>query len=119
VYGGFGVLISIASFYQNSYLSYREDFYVLINDPNNPTLSPEYGLTEDQLRNVINRARRERDFFLILSGFWYMFQMVDAHVDAHLKEFDVNPKMQVRIEPMIENSMLTGRNTGIALKIRF
>ena len=87
-------------------------------NPSDPSLSPS-GYTEDQLRTLIDRSRRERDFFLILNGFWYILQMVDAHVDAHLKEFDLNPKMQVRLEPMLDNSALTGRNTGVALKIRF
>jgi Family of unknown function (DUF5683) len=118
VYGGFAVLLSFTSFYNERYQLYREDLFILLNDPTDPSLSP-LGYSEETLRNAINSYRRERDFFLILNGFWYILQMVDAHVDAHLKEFDLNPKMQVRLEPMLDNSALTGRNTGVALKIRF
>jgi hypothetical protein len=49
----------------------------------------------------------------------YVLQMIDAHVDAHLKEFDLNPNLHVRLEPTISNDMLIGRNGGISLKIRF
>lgn len=118
VYGGFGFLIYVDAFYQSEYLKYREQLFGIINDPNSGGVSPE-GLTEDQLRTLVNQSRRERDFFLIITGFWYILQMVDAHIDAHLKEFDLNPKLQVRIEPMMENSMQLGRSTGIALKLRF
>jgi hypothetical protein len=118
VYGGFVILLSTVNFYDDLYKFYRNELFFLINDPTNPPLSPS-NFTEDQLRTFIDRTRRERDFFLILNGFWYILQMVDAHVDAHLKEFDLNPKMQVRIEPMYENSMMIGRSTGIALKIKF
>jgi hypothetical protein len=45
--------------------------------------------------------------------------MVDAHVDAHLKEFDLNPKLQISLEPTMENNYLVGRSTGLALKLRF
>ena len=90
----------------------------MINEPPASGLSPD-NLTKDQLRTLVDKTRRERDFFLIMNGLWYILQMVDAHVDAHLKEFDVNPKMQVSIEPMMENSLMTGRNSGISLIIKF
>ncbi len=118
VYGGFGFLIYVANFYHQENLKYRDELFGLMNDSSSGGLSPS-GLNEDQLRNVVDQSRRERDFFIIMNGLWYILQMVDAQVDAHLKEFDINPKMQVRIEPMIENSAMTGRNSGIALKIRF
>ncbi|MBK8293164.1 MAG: hypothetical protein IPK96_21760 [Flammeovirgaceae bacterium] len=50
---------------------------------------------------------------------FYILQIVDAHVDAHLKEFDLNPKLQVRIEPMMENSLQFGRTRGMALIFKF
>jgi len=117
VYGGFAFLIYVTGFYHNLYLDYREEYFYLVNNPDQ-TLSPG-SYTKDQLKSGMDKARRERDFFLIMNGMWYLLQMVDAHVDAHLKEFDVNPKMQVRIEPMMENSMMTGRNTGISLILKF
>ncbi len=92
---------------------------ILLNDPSlNGGVSPD-NLTTDQLRTVIDRTRRERDFFIILTGFFYILQMVDAHVDAHLKEFDLNPKLQITLEPTMENNLMIGRNTGLALKLRF
>ncbi len=118
VYGGFGFLIYVANFYHNENLKFRDELFGLINDTTGALVSPS-GYTEDQLRTLVDKTRRERDFFIILNGIWYFLQMVDAQVDAHLKEFDINPKMQVRIEPLMENSAWTGRNTGIALKIRF
>lgn len=118
VYGGFITLIYIAKFYHTENQQYREELFGLINEPVTGGLSPS-GLNEDQLRTLVDQTRRERDFFIIMTGLFYMLQMVDAHVDAHLKEFDINPKMQVRLEPILENSMMTGRNSGVALKIRF
>jgi Family of unknown function (DUF5683) len=117
VYGGFAFLIYVTNVYDGLHNKYLEEFYIMVNDPK-LALSPN-SYTKEQLRSAIDRARRERDFFIILNGFWYILQLVDAHVDAHLKEFDLNPKMQVRLEPMMENSMLTGRSTGLALRLKF
>jgi hypothetical protein len=118
VYGGFAGFVYGINFYQENYLLFKEELFGLINDGSNGSLSPS-GLTEDQLRTLVDQTRRERDFLIILTGFFYILQMVDAHVDAHLKEFDLNPKLQVRLEPMMENDLLVGRNTGVALRIRF
>ena len=114
VYGGFGLLINAVSFYQKAYVKYKGELFITINGG-----TPPSGLGTDQLRSIVDQARRQRDFFLVLNGLMYMLQMVDAHVDAHLKEFDLNPKLQAHFEPqMIQNSMM-GRSAGVALIIKF
>jgi hypothetical protein len=116
VYGGFGLLIYSVNFYQQAYVRYKNELFIKINDPN--AIAPS-GLAKDQLRSVVDQARRQRDYYLVLTGLMYILQMVDAHVDAHLKEFDLNPKLQAHFEPqMIQDSML-GRSSGLALIIKF
>jgi hypothetical protein len=56
---------------------------------------------------------------IIMMGGMYILQMIDAHVDAHLKEFDLNPKLQVSIEPTMRQDAWTGRTTGMSLIFRF
>ncbi len=115
VYGGLLGLISVVNHYQVLNTKYRNELFILLNTgQQSPT-----GLTEAQLRSNIDQARRQRDYFLIFTGFFYLLQMVDAHVDAHLKEFSLNPKLKVRIEPAIENNVYTGSTAGIAIKFKF
>ncbi|HYG03114.1 MAG TPA: DUF5683 domain-containing protein, partial [Chryseosolibacter sp.] len=80
---------------------------------------PPDGLTTGQLRGIVDRSRRERDFWVIMVGAMYILQMVDAHVDAHLKEFDLNPNLQVSVQPMLEQDQLIGRQTGASLIVKF
>lgn len=115
VYGGFATIIVVVDFYAKANRDFRNDLFIKLSDPTPDNSFP----TVEQLRRAEVRSRRERDFFIILGGVWYMLQLVDAHVDAHLKEFDLNPKLQVKLEPMMENNPLVGRNTGVALRIRF
>lgn len=117
VYGGFATGIYIIDHYQGLYNTYKSELFIMLNDP---TMSKSpLGYTEDQLRSIINTSRRQRDFFCIVTGIWYMIQIVDAHVDAHLKEFDLNPQLQVRLEPTMENNLLTGRSKGLSLILKF
>lgn len=116
VYGGFFGGIYLVSFYQKQHARFRKDLFELINDP---TATNPNGFTQDQLRSLIDKARRERDYFFVLTGLWYILQMVDAHVDAHLKEFDLNPKLKVSIEPHMERNNMLGRSNGMSLIIKF
>ena len=83
----------------------------------NPNTTPK--LTTSQLRRIVDKARRERDFMIIVMGGVYLLQIVDAHVDAHLKEFDLNPNLQVSVEPLIDQDQVLGRQTGVSLVFRF
>ncbi|MBX2970824.1 MAG: hypothetical protein KF803_15765 [Cyclobacteriaceae bacterium] len=121
VYGGIGATAYAINFYQDGYRLYRRElFFNLDNNLAQDTqVNPNTGYTTSQLRTIVDRYRRERDFMIIIMMGVYILQMVDAHVDSHLKEFDLNPNLQVRIEPSFSNELLTGRMGGISLKIRF
>ena len=117
VYGGFYVGVKVVNHYQTLYVQYKNELFSLLNEP---TLKKSAaGHTEDQLRSAVNTNRRQRDYFTALTALWYILQMVDAHVDAHLKEFDLNPQLQVRLEPSIQNHPLSGKSTGLSLTLRF
>jgi hypothetical protein len=116
VYGGFIGFGYGLNFYQTGYKKYKGELFDILesDEPFSPS-----GYSEDQLRTIVDRYRRERDFFIILMAGMYLLQIVDAHVDAHLKEFDLNPNLHVRIQPTMETDVFTGRTAGFSLKFRF
>ncbi len=116
VYGGFIGFGRGINFYQKGYKKYKEELFDVLETSSGVSSS---GYTKDQLRTIVDRYRRERDFMIILMAGMYLLQMVDAHVDAHLKEFDLNPNLHVRLQPTMETDMLTGRSTGFSIKFRF
>jgi hypothetical protein len=120
VYGAFGYMGYWAGRYQDGYKKYKVQlFYNIENNLGENGLNPESNFSTAYLRTVTERFRRERDFMIILLGAMYVLQIVDAHVDAHLKEFDLNPNLQVSIEPMVEQNPIAGRQGGVALVIKF
>ncbi len=116
VWGGLGLLVYSVNYYQQAYVKYKDELYITINDP---TAVPPSGLQQEQLRSIVDQARRQRDFMLVLTGFVYMLQIVDAHVDAHLKEFDLNPKLKASIQPKITSDLMMGRSAGLSFILRF
>lgn len=116
VYGGFIGFGYGINFYQTGYKKYKGELFDILETEDPFSAS---GYTEDQLRTIVDRYRRERDFMIILMAGMYLLQIVDAHVDAHLKEFDLNPNLHVRLQPTWESDILTGRSAGFSIKFRF
>lgn len=116
VYGGMFATGYAINYYQGLYKDYKEQlFYILETGAE----ESEQGFTEDQIRPAIDQARRERDFFILVMAGIYILQIVDAHVDAHLKEFDVNPNLQVKFSPIFKSDMLLGNQAGFSLTLKF
>jgi hypothetical protein len=123
VYGGFVGFGMGIDFYQQRNREFRQALFAEI-DGNPGTVNPTR-FSESQLRTLVDRTQRERDFLVMLSGLFYMLQIVDAHIDAHLKEFKLNPDLRARIhmepmnQPMRFGTTPLGMQTGITLKISF
>jgi hypothetical protein len=124
VYGGIALIGLQINNFDAVYKEYRGYliYNVSVGNVNNTAIdkSPALtGRTIQNLRSVVDRSRRERDFWVIMMGAMYILQIVDAHVDAHLKEFDLNPNLQVRFQPTFENDAVLGRQAGASIQFRF
>lgn len=116
VYGGFVALGLTVNYWSDQYNTFRADLFNLLD---NDLSVSELGLTEDQLRSLVDESRRERDFFMVMTGVFYLLQIAEAHIAAHLKEFKLNPDLRVKIEPSFEPSPFENYRAGVALKFRF
>ncbi|HEY0741363.1 MAG TPA: DUF5683 domain-containing protein [Chryseosolibacter sp.] len=120
VYGGIYLIGKNISDFNKVYVEYKNHlFYNLENRLPETQPNPNVSLTTPQLRRIVDKARRERDLWVICMGGMYLLQLVDAHVDAHLKEFDLNPNLKASIQPTMTNDVWVGRQTGVSLTFRF
>ncbi len=53
------------------------------------------------LKNLKDNYRRNRDLCIIITAGLYILQVVDAHVDAHLKDYDISDDLSLNLEPAI------------------
>lgn len=117
VYGGLGAGVYVLNFYQRRYTQYRNELLDNLSTQTFP--STPSNLTEASLRRAVDFYRRKRDFTIVLMGLGYLLQIVDAHVDAHLKEFRYNPNLRVGLRPEISEDPLAGRSAGASLTFTF
>ena len=74
------------------------------NDPDTNPDSSFSNMSVDQMKSYQQMYRRNRDLAIILTAAFYLLNVMDAHVDAHMKDFDVSSDLacRLRIQPTIE-----------------
>lgn len=72
-----------------------------------------------QLQNNKDSYKHDRDLsYIILAGV-YVLNIIDAAVDAHLMNFNVNDELTFRVEPAVSYSAFTGNTLGFRCQITF
>jgi hypothetical protein len=116
LYGGAFTLGYFINFNNEQYVLSR-DSYLQVSAGLDDHYRGAY--TKDQLVQLREYWRRNRDLLIIISGFTYLLNIADAAVDAHLSNFDVSDDLSLRIQPQLEiagNQPLFG--LGLALLIK-
>jgi hypothetical protein len=94
---------------------YRDNLIAELD--NNPATINTTGATAIQLRPVVDQYRRWLDLSVISLAVVYALNIIDAHVDAHLFDFDVSDDLTFQIHP---TALPTDRvNAGVRLVINF
>jgi hypothetical protein len=129
VYGAIGGSIYAYTWNNDNYQRFRtafkrrqagftDDEFYDINGDNLPTDPPD--LDAGDLENQQERFQRDRDLWLVVSIGLYALNIIDANVDAHLKQFNIDDDLSFDFEPFLDLNQVTNDPTyGMALTIRF
>ncbi len=125
VVGGFASLIYVLDWNNRGYKRFKEAYllaYDYENSDDPDTEYPDGSLDEfggryssSYLKDIRDSYRRNRDMSIIFLAGLYIFQIIDAHVDAHLQDFDVSDDLAMSIEPTLEYaySPVTRKNAAM------
>ena len=130
VIGGMGSMIYVIDWNNRGYKRFKSAYTLLTDYEKDPSKYPggsadEFGgrYSSTFLKNLRDSYRRNRDLSILLTAAVYIFQAVDAHVDAHLKDFDVSDNLSVDLQPMVDYqyNYVTGNNAvfGFNLNLTF
>lgn len=109
VVGGFASMIYCIDWNNRGYQRFKKA-YSLLSDyeqhpdkyPNGPTDEFRGRYSAEFILNLRNNFRRNRDLCIIISGALYILQIIDAHVDAHLKDYDISDDLTMNLQPMVD-----------------
>ncbi len=118
VWGGIAGFAYFIDWNNDQYQFYSKNL-IYETQGNQPGFENETSLEASILKSARDQYRRNRDMLVIFGVIFYMLNIVDAHVDAHLIEFDVNQNLTVQLNPSVQNNPNGKQSTGLSLKINF
>ena len=93
-----------------------DEFYDLNNSGIVPG-SPDF--SDEALQDAQERYQRDRDLALLITIALYALNIIDANVDAHLRQFNVDENLSLDVRPYLEYHPITADpNYGLSLTIK-
>ena len=76
--------------------------------------------SDESLQDAQESTQRNRDLALVITIALYALNIIDANVDAHLKQYNVDERLAIDFKPYLElNSITNDPNFGMALVVKF
>lgn len=124
VYGAMGVSAGVFFFnlgqYKDTRFAYRVKYNMRVNKTDSALFSSIktnlVPITEESLKFYRNQFRRDIDYSVLIFLLLWGLNVVDATVDAHLKNFDVSPDLSLYLKPGYSDLAKTN-GLSIVLKI--
>lgn len=109
VWGGLASMIYVVDWNNRGFQRFKKAYSLLSDYEQHPDKYPDGPADEFKgrysstfIKNLRDSNRRNRDLSILLTAGVYIFQAVDAHVDAHLKDFDISDDLTVDLKPMFD-----------------
>ena len=118
VWGGIGTGVGIVLWNQKQYNRYREAFVAQLNGQTHE-FSDIPGITAEALGRTQDRAKRQRDYAIAVTGLVYILNIVDAVVDAHLYEGRKDPDLALQPTVIYDEFGQQNSKAGLSLSYNF
>ncbi len=125
VYAGLGSAAFLVYYFHKEYAIYRTEYrlrsnptYDLINGNLINTPNPDLiDINTENIYAYANANRRNMELSIIALSVFYILNIVDAAVDAHLSGFNVTDDLSLLIQPL--NHPYSTNNIGLTLHFNF
>lgn len=127
VVGGLASTIYTIDWNNRGYKRFKTAYTLRVDYDNNPDKYPNGAADEFRgnysatfLKNLKDSYRRNRDLCILLTAGVYLLQIIDAHVDAHLQDYDISDDLTMNMEPYFDVTPVNSKPTvGVILSLKF
>lgn len=127
VIGGLASTIYTVDWNNRGYKRFKTAYALRVDYDKNPDKYPNGAADEFRgqysatfLKNLKDSYRRNRDLCIILTAGIYLLQIMDAHVDAHLQDYDISDDLSMNMEPFVGLSYDGSQPTfGVNMSLKF
>jgi hypothetical protein len=103
IYGGLSTFYFIASWNNRGYSRFKTALKYKIDDDPNTVDEFNGERSADELRYYMNAYRRNRDLSILGFSVVYILNILDANVDGHLYDWNVDDNLDIKVEPALVN----------------
>lgn len=117
IYAGFGIMTYFIVTNVDEYINYKCAYIEKMNG--DTTGNYAYLVTKYSAENLLSAReyyRRNTEISILISAIWYVLNIIDATVDAHLFTYNISKDLTLRWEPSLFTP-LQGSNRVSGLKI--
>ena len=118
VWGGIGTGVGVVLWNQKQYNRYRDAFIAQLNGQTHE-FSDIAGISAEALGRTQDRAKRQRDYAIAITGLVYILNIVDAVVDAHLYEGRKDPDLALKPTVIYDEFGKQNSKAGLSLSYNF
>ncbi|MCX6284566.1 MAG: DUF5683 domain-containing protein [Bacteroidetes bacterium] len=118
IYAGFGVMAYLIVFNTNYYLDYKCAYIESENGDKNGNyayLVNRYSASE--LASAREYYRRNLEMTCLVAALWYVLNILDATVDAHLFTFNIDKSLSMKVEPSVFMPTVASKQMGGGIKL--
>ncbi len=127
VIGGMASTIYTIDWNNRGYKRFKTAYALRVDYEKNPENYPGGSADEFRgaysstfLKNLKDSYRRNRDLCILLTAGVYLLQIMDAHVDAHLQDYDISDDLTMNLEPYVDYSYIESQPLfGVNLSLNF
>lgn len=127
VWGGIASTIYTIDWNNRGYQRFKTAYSLKIDYEKNPSKYPNGAPDEFRgaysstfLKNLKDSYRRNRDLCIILTAGVYLLNILDAHVDAHLQDYDISDDLSMNIEPYFDYTTVNTQPVyGLNMSLKF
>ena len=119
VYSVFAISAFAISRNHKLYIESRDALIAYSDGDDRNTVEPPLSrFDETDMERRTDLYRRNRDVSIVFGVVWYILNIVDAHVDAHLNEFVITDDLSLHLQPTIDYTNQR-RNVGLSVALTF
>ncbi len=116
VYVGFGAVGYFVKTNHDQYKLYKE-YYQLMKD--DPEAQPVEFKNISQIRIDIDSFRRTRDLSFVGIFLWYGLNLIDANIDGHFFNYDVDEDLTLSLDPWVGGFGHINQGVGVSFNLRW
>lgn len=121
LYAGFGIMGYFIYTNTDNYLEYQSAYIESKNgnfNGNYADLVNKY--TQTELLNAAEYYHRNLEISVLITALWYVLNIIDATVDAHLYTYNINENLSLQVKPDLLLPAKTNQfQPGVKLCLRF